>query len=133
MPVMRGRGYKPDMPEHVCKSAFIQVGALVFAAPALAAEGRSFEPMPAVMAILALAIAGYFICRIRWWLVLGTLPLALGYVVPTVLRIHNPAIAAQIESSGGRTYYLVVYGLSVLVVASHAAGAWLGWKRPFLK
>ena len=72
---------------------------------------------------IAGAVLGFAFTRLRWWLLLLTLPLSTFKLVAPLLDCHDTLIGTAIRSEAGRGYVLQVHAAFLLVLAGNGAGA----------
>lgn len=99
--------------------------ALIASSPAVyAAEVMYDEPALATIWVLGIlgGVAGLLALRVRWWLLIVTLPLPFLFFLEMLAEVSSPEFGPAIRAEEGNIYVVSVYVGSVLVLVGHILG-----------
>ena len=80
-------------------------------------------------ASLLLGVGGLFLSRLRWWLGLIVIGVALVFALAQIQELHDPFVGPAIVREAGYGYVLQSYIASAIAVLLPTTGLLLRWKR----
>jgi hypothetical protein len=88
------------------------------------------EPALATVWILGVlgGLAGLLALRVRWWLLIVTLPLPFLFFLAMLAEVSSPDVGPAIRAEAGNIYVVSVYAGSILVLVGHTLGFLWGWR-----
>ena len=98
--------------------------------PALAEVSDKVASIPQLWLTGAFAgVVAFLASRYRVALGAILLPVSAFFVFAGLEPIRDPYVGPAIISEQGPIYVVAVYGSTIILLALHVAGLWLGWRR----
>lgn len=102
----------------------LTIGAVVHSSPLRAEVMDKEATLGEVWAwSIAGAVVGFALSRLRWWLLLVSLPLTLFMPLGPVLECHDEFVGPAIRKEAGADYVFQAHAAFLLVLVGNAAGA----------